>query len=163
MHLTTAALCTSHFLSLDLLCAEMRDLHGNPLVVVHAQIWKWEGVNTPGSVCPMSDRNWQIDALFFYSSDGHCSCIWHSSPRIFARLSPRHPWQWSAWKHSLSLLSYLHLSSPPFLFPGTTSQINYLHSSVCLQFCFQRDSKCYVPMSLREVNIFCLLVSIFKE
>lgn len=51
----------------------------------------------------------------------------------------------------------------PLLFPRITSQINYLHSSACLQFCFQRDSECYVTMSLREVNIFCLLGSIFKE
>lgn len=141
----------------------MRDIHGNPLAVVHAQIWKWEGINTPGGACPMGDWSWWIDGLFFYSSGGHCSCIWHSSSRIFAGLSPSHPWQWSAWKQSLALLSYLNLSNSPLLFPGITSQVNYLHSSACLQFCFQRDSECYVAMSLREVNIFCLLGSIFKE
>lgn len=61
-----------------------------------------------------------------------------------------------------ALLSY-PISIFPLLFPGITSEVNYLHLSACLQFCFQRDSECYVAMSLREVNIFCLLGSIFKE
>lgn len=111
-------------------------VYGNPLVMVFGQIWTCEGIYTSRGACPTNDWCWWTVALFVHPSAGHYRCIFHSSSGLFRGLA-----RLSLVSHSsdqcddTSFPSYPISSSskPSLLFPGITSQINYLHTSACFQ------------------------------
>lgn len=87
-----------------------------------------------------------MNAHFFHPSGGSCIYLFIY---LSAGLSTSYGGKWSAVKCLLFLLLYFNLFSPPLLFPGITSQINYLHTSICLLFCFPGDLECF-NISQRE-------------